>query len=293
MVLDHPSVMLPYDAPLYFCGLPFTGRQVGRKLRWLLSSGDIRPVLKGAYVDARVPDSPELRAATVALLLPPDTAACGRTAAWIHGINTTALGTNDDPGLHWTTEPTDLTEIAGLQVTSPATTAINLAMNLPRPFALSAVDAILRSGTADLQALRSAIDADHPRAYQARQILAQADPRAESPGESWLRLRLLDAGFPRPTLQFQVPGRSRTYRLDLAYPTPLEDGRRLGLEYDSDRWHSRPREQARDERRQNELAALGWHIISVRRPDLWGSYPALELAVGSYLSQQPRLPRRW
>ncbi len=282
--------MLPYDAPLYFCGLPFTGRQVGRKLKWLLSSGDIRPVLKGAYVDTRVPDSPDLRAAAAALLLPPETAACGRTAAWIHGIDTTALGESAEPGLHWTTEPAETVEIAGLQVTAPAATAINLAMNLPRPFALSSVDAILRSGTTDLPSLQAAVvDTDHPRAYQARQILSYADPRAESPGESWLRLRLLDANFPRPTLQVHVG----KYRLDLAFPQRLEDGRHLGLEYDSDRWHSRPREQARDERRQNELAALGWHIISVRRPDLWGSYPALELAVGSYLSQQPRLPRRW
>ncbi|MGC4938283.1 endonuclease domain-containing protein [Kribbella sp. DT2] len=282
--------MLPYDAPLYFCGLPFTGRQVGRKLKWLQSSGDIRRVLKGAYVDACVPDSPELRAAAVALFLPPDTTASGRTAAWIHGINTTALGESEDPGLHWTSEPTDTVEIAGLKVSSPASTALALALNLSRPFALSAVDAFLRSGTTTLDALRElASHSDHPRAWQARLMLGYADPRAESPGESWLRLRLLDAGFPRPTLQVHAG----KYRLDLAFPAALEDGRRLGLEYDSDRWHSRPRQQARDERRQNELAALGWHIISVRRPDLWGSYPALELAVGSYLSQQPRLPRRW
>jgi hypothetical protein len=286
--------MLPYDAPLYFCGLPFTGRQVGRKLRWLLSSGDIRPVLKGTYVDARVPDSPELRAAAVALLLPPDTTASGRTAAWIHGIDTTALGTTSEPGLHWTTEPTDTVEIAGLQVTAPAPTAVALATHLPRPFALSAVDTNHRSGATDLQTLHTLAAAnDHPRGYQSRQIIGYADPRAESPGESWLRLRLLDAGFARPSLQVRVKGPDRDYRIDLAYREPLEDGRRLGLEYDSDRWHSHPRQRSRDERRQDDLAELGWHIISVRRPDLWGSYPALELAVGSYLSQQPRLPRRW
>ena len=146
---------------------------------------------------------------------------------------------------------------------------------------------------ADLPSLQaSATATDHPRGYQARQILPYADRRAESPGESWLRLRLLDAGFRRPRLQLRVRGR-RDYRLDLAYPEPLDDGRRLGLEYDSDRWHSRPRQEARDERRRAELEALGWHIISVRRPDVWGRYPALELAVGGFLSRQPRLPRRW
>jgi hypothetical protein len=287
--------MLPYDVPLYFCGLPFTGRQVGRKLRWLLGSGDIRPVLKGVYVDARVPDSPELRAAAVAHVLPRDGIACGRTAAWIHGIETTALGTNEQVDVQWTREATDVVHVAGYKVTSPIATTVELAMRLPRPFALSAVDAMLRSGIADRWAVRAASAAydGQPGIVQARQILYYADRRAESPGESWLRLRLLDAGFPRPELQVRVKGPQRDYRIDLAYPEPLDDGRRLGLEYDSDRWHSRPREEARDERRRDELAALGWHIISVRRPDLWGRYPALELAVGGYLSRQPRLPRRW
>ncbi|MDX6262773.1 MAG: hypothetical protein QOH84_4461, partial [Kribbellaceae bacterium] len=71
------------------------------------------------------------------------------------------------------------------------------------------------------------------------------------------------------------------------------DGVRLGLEYDSDRWHSHDRDQTRDETRRSELKALNWHIIPVRRPDLWGSYPALELAVGAFLCTWPRLPRRW
>jgi hypothetical protein len=287
--------MLPYEAPLYFCGLPFTAHQVGRKLQWLLGSGDIRPVLKGVYADVRVPDSVELRAAAVGLLIPPDAIACGRAAAWVHGIETTALGPSEQVNVQWTREADDVVDIAGVRVTSPIATTVELAMQLPRPFALSAVDAMLRAGKADRWAVRAASTAydGRPGIIQARQILYYADRRAESPGESWLRLRLLDAGFGRPDLQVRVKGPERDYRIDLAYPEPLEDGRRLGLEYDSDRWHSRPREQARDERRQNELAALGWHIISVRRPDLWGSYPALELAVGSYLSQQPRLPRRW
>ncbi|WP_410791643.1 hypothetical protein [Kribbella sp. C-35] len=71
------------------------------------------------------------------------------------------------------------------------------------------------------------------------------------------------------------------------------DERRLGLEYDSDQWHSSTKQQLKDETRRTELDALGRHIISVRRTDLWGSYPALELAVGGFLCQDPRLPRRW
>jgi hypothetical protein len=287
--------MLPAEFPLYFCGLPFRAHQVRRKLRWLLSADEIRQVVKGVYVDVRVPDSIELRAAAIRLLLPPGGIACGLTAAWIHGIETTALQVKAEIEVQWTQAAVDVVEVAGLPVTSPVATAVELAMRLPRPFALSAVDAMLRSGIAARPALLAAAPAydGRPGITQARQILSYADRRAASPGESWLRLRLIDAGFGIPDLQIRVKGPSREYRLDLGYPEVVEDGRRLGLEYDSDRWHSRTKDEHRDEVRRTELDALGWHIISVRRPDLWGSYPALELAVGSFLSIYPRLPRRW
>ena len=58
---------------------------------------------------------------------------------------------------------------------------------------------------------------------------AVAEPLAESPGESWLRLRLIDAGFGRPTAQIVVKGSSRDFRIDLGYPTPMDDGRRQRL----------------------------------------------------------------
>ncbi|MEU0090926.1 hypothetical protein [Kribbella sp. NPDC006257] len=287
--------MLPAEFPLFFCGLPFRAHQVRGKLRWLLGAGEIRQVVKGVYVDVRVPDSRELRAEAIRLLLPPGGVACGLTAAWIHGIETTALQASKEIDVQWTREATDVVEVAGLPVTSPIATTVELAMQLPRPFALSAVDAMLRSGIADRWAVRAASTAydGRPGIIQARQILSYADRRAASPGESWLRLRLIDAGFGKPDLQVRVQGPRREYRIDVGYPDHPEDGRLLGLEYDSDRWHSRAKDEQRDEVRRTELGALGWHIISVRRPDLWGSYPALELAVGAFLCQQPRLPRRW
>jgi hypothetical protein len=289
--------MLPAEFPLYFCGLPFRAHQVRGKLRCLLSAGEIRQVVKGVYVDVRVPDSRELRAAAVALLIPQGSTAAGHTAAWIHGIEPVSLGPSETEPvrLQWGQQADDIVQIAGLSVTSPATTAVELAMHLPRPFALSTIDAMLRTTTVTLPELNAIAAAyeRQPGIYQARQILSYADRRAESPGESWLRLRLIDAGFGLPDHQIRVKGPSREYRLDLGYPEIVEDGRRLGLEYDSDRWHSRSKDEHRDEVRRTELDALGRHIISVRRPDLWGSYPALELAVGTFLCQQPRLPRRW
>jgi len=287
--------MLPADLPYYWNGLPFRAHQVPRKLHWLLARGEIRPVMKDVYVDVRIPDSLELRADAARLVIPPDATACGPTAAWLHGLDTTALGPADLVEARWTRDAVDVVEVRGVRATSPIATAVELAMRLPRPFALSAVDAFLRSGKADRWALRAASAAyeGRPGYRQAQDVLRYADRRSASPGESWLRLRLLDAGFGRPDLQIQVNGPTRTYRLDLGYPNRPIDGRRLGLEYDSDQWHSSTNQQLRDETRRTELDSLGWHIISVRRTDLWGSYPALELAVGAFLCQEPRLPRRW
>jgi hypothetical protein len=287
--------MLPADFPYFFCGLPFRPYQVGRKLNWLLGLGDIRQVMKGVYVDTRVPDSQELRADALRLLTPTDAVVSGAAAAWLHGIDTTALGPAQLVEAQWVRDAPDVVEVHGIRVTSPITTAVQLSMRLPRPFALSAVDAFLRCGKADLFVLRAASAAyERQRGYrQGQDILRWADRRAASPGESWLRLRLIDAGFHHPALQVRVDGNGRTYRLDLGYPDRPVDGRRLGLEYDSDQWHSSTKQQLKDETRRTELAGLGWHIISVRRTDLWGSYPALELGVGSFLCQEPRLPRRW
>ncbi|MFI6674809.1 hypothetical protein [Kribbella sp. NPDC050469] len=260
-----------------------------------MARGEIRQVMKGVYVDVRVPDSYDLRVAAASLAIPQDAVACGKTAAWAHGLDTTALGPDELVGAHWTREPVDTVEIGDLRLTSPLATAVELAMRLPRPFALSAVDAFLHAGKADRWALRAASAAyeGRPGYSQSQDILRYADRRAASPGESWLRLRLIDAGFGVPDLQVRVTGPSSTYRLDLGYPKRPVDGRRLELEYDSDAWHSGRRAEVRDERRRGELEALGWRIISVRRTDLWGAYPALELAVGSFLCQHPRLPRRW
>jgi hypothetical protein len=70
-------------------------------------------------------------------------------------------------------------------------------------------------------------------------------------------------------------------------------GRRLGLEYDSDEWHSGHERYRIDTGRRARLAHLGWDVLPVPRGDVGGRDPRLELAVGELLEIEPRLPRLW
>lgn len=106
---------------------------------------------------------------------------------------------------------------------------------------------------------------------------------------------MLPADFPYyfcglPFRPYQV-GRKLKWLLGLGERP--RSGLASSWKYDSDAWHLSTKQQLKDETRHTELEGLGWHVISVRRTDVWGSYPALELAVGGFLCQEPRLPRRW
>jgi len=313
---------MSFAVPLmYFDGRPFTraeARDAGwtdNRLSKLVDTGLIRRLLHGVYVDALAPDTIELRAAALCLVAPADAVVCRRTAAWLYGIDAFALRELDEsPAVECvrpirrratrlrpasahsqTLHPDDVVDVLGGRGTSPHATAVHLARHLRRPFALSAVDAMLHAELIGPAALRAAVARypRHPGIVQAREIAGLAEPLTESPGESWLRLRVLDAGFPRPEAQVVVRGGDRVYRLDLGFREPGPDGLRLGLEYDSDRWHSGRAADLRDETRRAGLRALGWTILPVRRGDVWGRKPDLELAIGELLGIQPRLPRGW
>jgi hypothetical protein len=86
----------------------------------------------------------------------------------------------------------------------------------------------------------------------------------ESPAEMRLVRLLLAWGFEGVVRQCEVRDTDGTFvaRLDLAWPE-----RRIGLEYDSPRWHS-DRHWVRDEARDQRLGAMGWRIEHAGPPDL-------------------------
>ncbi len=96
---------------------------------------------------------------------------------------------------------------------------------------------------------------------QLRRLIAVADPRAESPGESWTRLAIIDDGLPGPTPQVWVKDNGiDRFRLDLAYPL-----HKVAVEYDGQAFHESAEQQRADESRREWLRERGWTVIVVNR----------------------------
>src|SRR5699024_8242082 len=128
----------------------------------------------------------------------------------------------------------------------------------------------------------------YPGLVQARELAVLIEPLSESPGESWLRLRLIDAGFPRPKPQFVITDRHGTERarLDLAY-----EESRIGAEYDGARDHTEDDDREYDENRRTYLRDLrDWRIAVARNHDVLGDDPWVERQVGEWLGLSPLLP---
>jgi very-short-patch-repair endonuclease len=95
-------------------------------------------------------------------------------------------------------------------------------------------------------------------------VVQLANPQAESPMETRLRLALVLAGLPEPTVQFPVVDqRGRVVaRLDLAYPSE-----RLGVEYDGVD-HRTQHRAMRDLDRQAKLTDLRWRVLRFTAADV-------------------------
>ena len=287
---------------------PFTAAmaadcEVSRQtLRTLVARGAVRPLLRGVYVDAAVPDSSELRAAAVLLVTAPGAVICRRTAAWLHGVEPTAVNAHlarlpleivvpagqaasrvrDCAGYSAILRDDELTEIGGLVVTNGVRTLVDCARWLPRVDAVATADALLHRGVTTLDEADEAVHrlGRVPGKRQAIEVVSLAEPLTESPMETHLRLRIVDGRLPRPEAQVEVLDNGiAVYRLDLAYRAL-----RMGMEYDGEEFHSSVADIAADEQRRRWLAAHGWLVLVFRRGDVLGRRNLVAPVVGEALA---------
>lgn len=153
-------------------------------------------------------------------------------------------------------------EFDGMRITSLERTAFDIgrrrgvvepvarldALGNATPFQVTAVDELRRRhrGSRGLRRLETALDL--------------SDPGAESPKETWLRLLLIDAGFPRPRTQIAVPGRNgeTRYRLDMGWEDLM-----VAVEYDGEHHRVDTPSYRRDIIRMEYLHGVGWLVVRV------------------------------
>ncbi len=175
----------------------------------------------------------------------------------------------------------DWTTVDGVPVTTALRTAVDLLRWLPPHMGLAVADALARSASS-----RGTTSWHERRALsrlrgigRARYLRTSSSRATESFGESWLRLRIVDAGFPRPTVQIEVRDRSGrcVYRLDLGWED-RQDGDRVRRRGATTRVRSR----VRHDRRRRELLERELRLAGARCRPRRG--PGAVLVVGARAS---------
>lgn len=202
----------------------------------------------------------------------------GFSASALHGsrwINpawpATVIDTNRRPvrGARVWADSIDADEVGlahGMQVTSPARTALDLARRYPLDVAVAAIDALAQAVELKLADIDLLVDRYKGRRgmTRARAALDLIDGGAQSPKETWLRLLLIRDGLPAPQTQIAIHdefGYVIAY-LDMGWKHLL-----VAVEYDGDQHRSDRAQYVKDIRRSEMLDRRSWLVIRVIAED--------------------------
>lgn len=236
------------------------------QLRWNYTA--IHP---DVYISKRSEHTLDVRTRAAAMWAT-DGIIAGRAAAALHGSSWVAAATpieligrarRRQSGVIVREERIGAVEVMRLDelvVTAPERTALDLARHLPRGEAIANLDALAAATGFEPAAVLSLAEryAGARGIQRARAALPLTDAGAQSPRESWLRLLLIDAGYPRPATQIPVFDGHTTAFVDLGWDEP-----KIGLEYEGAHHQSDRGQHVRDIGRYDMLEALGWLIIRV------------------------------
>jgi len=120
-------------------------------------------------------------------------------------------------------EPDEIVEIAGLPVTTPERTALDIARHAPRDPAVIHLDALARATGVTASAVLPLVDRYRGARGLGRSFAALSlmDGGAQSPRETSVRLALIDAGFPAPRTQFAVTDGHASALIAMGYEAPM------------------------------------------------------------------------
>ncbi len=237
----------------------------------------VRRLFQDVYVPAGIPDTHELRCAGAALALHPEAVITGRSAATLRGV---PLARAKDPIELVVPEAVRVFRRTGLDIrrterrddesqpwgriglATPLRMGLDLLLDRTLPDAVADLDAVLRAGLVDRAELRQMLSQRRDRGIVcARRAEELADPRAESPPESRMRVWLvLDGLCPEPQYWIE-DSRGRLARVDLAFPE-----QQVAVEYDGSWRNGELWALNRDRDRLNRVQAAGWEVVFVTAP---------------------------
>jgi very-short-patch-repair endonuclease len=164
---------------------------------------------------------------------------------------------------------TEVTSLGRLRVTSLERTVVDCAMMLDYRQGLVLADHALRLG-ANLD-LMNAMAGKVPRrsgVRNLRRVLANADTRAESAGETLTRELLARLKLPMPEAQVEVQSRAGRHRLDFAWKE-----KKVALEFDGKvkYFDYKPTGEVlfQERRREKALTEDGWYFVRLEWKDLF------------------------
>ena len=159
----------------------------------------------------------------------------------------------------------EITIVGDLPVTTLARTAFELGRYQKRFAAIARLDALMRAAPFSADEVSMLMQRYGPvrGVRQLRELLPLVDPGAASPKESWLRLLLIDNGFPIPETQIPVFDGDEPFAF-------LDMGWRhihLGVEYDGEQHRTDRKQYVKDQRRLPRIAERGYEVIRVIAED--------------------------
>lgn len=240
-----------------------------------LRGSRFRRIFRGVYIEARVPDHPLIRAEASLLLHPPTAFASHVTAGRIYAV---PLPTS--PPEHVTVQTKgerstvdgiqchiaspaagDVTTVREVRVSTPTRMFVELASMLGMVDLVVVGDALIRRKLVTLDELRDYCAQSTDRhAVAARRAAAYVREKVDSAMESRLRMLIVLAGLPEPTVNLEYTDYygNVLMKFDFSYPDL-----KLIIEYDGRQHAERAKQWLHDVERREQLDDMHWRILIV------------------------------
>jgi hypothetical protein len=239
-----------------------------------LKGSSFRRIFRGVYVHASVSAHPLVRVAAALLIHPPGAFASHASAGRVYDVplptlpdeHVSVFADGDRrfrPGVrpHVAALGTPVTVVRGMRVSAPAQMFLELGGMLGLVDLVVVGDALVRLRRVTLAELRAWCAASKlPGARAARQAASYVRAEVDSPMETRLRMLLVLAGLPEPTVNHRILHRdgSVRYRFDLSYPAE-----KIVVEYDGRQHRADLDQWDQDTDRKDWFDAEGWLHVPV------------------------------